>query len=617
MTRASLVRPSRHMRFPWVAVALVALVESVPGCGGATFQLAAQDNDRGALTAALAQRHLSDQPAPINAARVPRAFVALGGPRKQVVAYDLGAGKLLWRQPADVASRIAVGGSFVVELEGKQLVARDQTTGAITWHVDVPGAFVGVAADRDRAYVVWSAGDTSIGGGSGTVAAYDGATGSELWHERADGALGAPAAQGGVVYVPYLSQWLSLVDGATGKQLARLRGLDEQISMLRVTSTDAFYGSKQGVFHLDATSASGSRKGGTYASVTVPAQLEHTQYGVDAYDPVQSGYSAADRARVLWSGMLGAGGYAVHYFRFVFGFDANGAMTWAYSHPRTELVASDDTGAAIIAISQAGDVIALDPKTGVVRLDRAIGTSEPVLGATFDADGWTPPEPARTAADQDRARDPQAATIDALVAIARDHDARFDRVKQLAVQALAKLPGGEVTRELLDVLADARAPDKLKGDVVDLLVERRDPASLPVLAAQLATHDDFIAKTTPAALGPIAKAIAGLAGLQLDHEAVASALAALQSQLDAPATQVPDLVPVIAAMAAIGGGAERAALVSHLLLYHADDAIGGDPAWAHAIVTALEDHGSPAEREILRAVAADPKTRPALRDALH
>ena len=611
MTRASLVRPSRRMRSPWVAVALVALVESVPGCGGAAFQLTAEDNDRGALTAALARRQLPDQRAPINAARVPRAFIALGGPRKQVVAYDLEAGKLLWRQPADVTSRIAVGGSFVVELEGTQLVARDQATGAVTWHVAMPGAFVGLAADRDRAYVVWSAGDPSVGGGSGTVAAYDGATGSQLWHARADGALGAPAAQGGVVYVPYLSQWLSLVDGATGKQLARLRGLDEQISMLRVTSTDAFYGSKQGVFHLDAASTTGTRKAGTYASVSVPAQLEHAQYGVDAYDPVQSGYSAADRARILWSGMLGAdsGAYAVHYFRFVFGFDAKGALTWAYSHPRTELVASDDTGAAIVAISQAGDIVALDPNTGAVRLDRAIGTSEPVLGATFDADGWTPPEPARG----QEPSDPRAETIEALVAIARDHDERFDRVKQLAVQTLAKLPGGEVTRQLLDVLADPRAPDKLKGDVVDLLALRRDPASLPVLTAQLATHDDFIAKTTPVALGPVAKAIASLGGLQLDHAAVESALAALQSHLDAPTTQVPDLVQVIAAMAAIGGGAERAALVSHLLLYRADDAIGGDPAWAHAIVGALQDHGGPAERELLRAVAADPRTR----DALH
>ena len=576
------------------ALGLLALLAS---CGGSLFQLTSVDNNRGELTAALAHRALPDHASPVNNAGVPRVFVVLGGPRKQIVAYDLAAGNVMWRQPADVASRICVGGSFVAELEGKQLVGRDQRTGAETWHVDVRGDFVGLATDRDRAYLVWSE------RGNGAIAAYDGATGKELWHARADGVLGAPAAQSGVVYAPYASQWLSIIDGAEGKQLARVRGIDEQISMLRTTSTAAYFGSKQGVFVLDATAAAGTRKDGTYASVTVPNQLEHTQYGPDAYDAVQSGYSANDRARILWSGSLAGAPYAVAYFRFVFGFDPHGTLVWAYSHPRTELVASADTGAALVAISQTGDVVALDPKTGAVRLDRAIGTSEPVVGATFDADGWTPPN---------LQGEGKVETVEALVSIARDHDERFDRVKQLAVQALAKLPGGEVTRQLLDVLADPRAPDKLKDDVVELLIARKDPTSLTVLAAQLATHDDYLAKTQPIALGPVAKAIAGLGGAKLEPAAVASALSALESHLDAPTTQVPDLVPVIDAIAAIGGGAERAELSAHLLLYHADDTLGGDPAWGRAIVGALEQHGGPAERELLRAVVADPRTRPSL-----
>jgi hypothetical protein len=77
---------------------------------------------------------------------------------------------------------------------------------------------------------------------------------------------------------------------------------------------------------------------------------------------------------------------------------------------------------------------------------------------------------------------------------------------------------------------------------------------------------------------------------------------------------------VIDAMAAIGGGKERMALGSHLLLYHADDDLGSDPAWGKAIVLALENHGGPGERELLRQVAADPRTKPGLvaiiRDAL-
>jgi hypothetical protein len=56
------------------------------------------------------------------------------------------------------------------------------------------------------------------------------------------------------------------------------------------------------------------------------------------------------------------------------------------------------------------------------------------------------------------------------------------------------------------------------------------------------------------------------------------------------------------------------------LLYHADDDLGADAAWDRAIVIALENHGGPGERELLRQVAADPRTKPDLvaviRDAL-
>ncbi|HEX5062923.1 MAG TPA: hypothetical protein VFV99_26295, partial [Kofleriaceae bacterium] len=330
--------------------------------------------------------------------------------------------------------------------------------------------------------------------------------------------------------------------------------------------------------------------------------------------PVQQGYTAADRARVLWAGLptdsgpmkLAGDTYAVHYFRYVFGFDMAGEIVWAYSHPRVELVASDHTGNAIIAVSTNGDLVVLDPKTGAVRQRKNLGLGQQVVGATFDADGWSPPQ-----GDAEKVE-----TVVALVSIARDRDARFDRVKELAVSALAKLPGGEVTKELLSVLGDKRAPQKLKDTVVEMLAQRKDPAGLPVLTDQLAIHTDYIAKTEAESLGAVAKAIASLAGTKLDAKEVTPALAALQGHLDDPATQTPDLIMVIRAMAAIGGGAERPVLASHLLLYHADDEVGADAAWQTAIVTALDVHGGPGEHELLRQVAADPRTKQGLAAAI-
>ena len=392
------------------AALLAAFAVASAGCAHATFDIASSaDNDAPTLTAALARRQLPAAPGPLNVANQPRLFAVTGGTGAgaphAIVAFDLAGGKTLWTTNADVQSRIVVGGDFIVAREGAELVARDQASGAVRWHVAIPGAFIGAAADRERVYLAWR----DEAHNKWWLGAYDGAHGGSLWKADADGQLGAPAAQGGLVYAPFLNQWLSIVDGKTGQPLARVRGLDEQISTVRVTSQVAYFGSRQGVFRLDARAATGTRAGSSYAKVALPPQLERTFYGRDAYDPIHQQYTAADRAHLLWSAQPASpsatgplvfddGGYAIHYFRFVFGYAADGTMRWAYDHPRVELVASTDTGGAIAAISTQGEVVALDPKTGAVRWTGKLAGNATVLGATFDADGWrrpAPPTPAR------------------------------------------------------------------------------------------------------------------------------------------------------------------------------------------------------------------------------
>jgi hypothetical protein len=384
--------------------------------------------------------------------------------------------------------------------------------------------------------------------------------------------------------------------------------------MVRTTSQKAYFGSKRGVYMLDARAASGKRADATYAEAKIPKQLDRSSYGVDLYDNVQLGYTAADRARVLFSGVSTDAGpmkfagdmYAVHYFRYIFGFTLDGQLAWAYSHPRVELVATEHTGNVIVGVSSNGELVAIDPNTGAVRARRNLGTAGPVIGATFDADGWNP-----------QGEGEKVETAAALVQIIRDRDARFDRVKELAVASLAKLPGGQVTKEMLGVLADKRASVKLKDAVIDALAQRKDPASLPVLTEQLAVHADFIAKTEPASLGAVARAMGGLAGTKLDPKPVDEALAALQAHLEDPATAPIDLALVIKAMSAIGSGKERLVLASHLLLYHADDELGVDVTWQKAIVDALSTKPGPAERTLLQQVAADPRTQPGLTAAIN
>jgi len=594
-------------------VSLALLAALVTACGGAqTFGLTSDDNNRTALDRALAERKLTGKAAPINATGKPMLFAVLSGKPRRLVAYDLGAAKVLWSVDADVQSRIAIGDDFVAEREGGEVVARDVRDGKIRWKHAVSGDLMGITADADHAYVV-----VARSGGNHpvwTLAALDAGSGGQAWSADAPGQLGAPAAQGGIVMSPFLKQWLSILDARTGQPITRVRGIDEEIAFVETTSDGAWFGSRAGVYRLDQRAASGTRTDSTYGSVVLPKQLSRATWGPDAFDAVQAGYSAADRTRILWRGDVGGGdgplvfrdgGIVVHYFRFLFGFSTKGELRWAYSHPRVELVASDHAGPVIAAVSATGEVIAVDPASGALRWQGKLGVEGQVLGASFDADGWAP--------DGQVAAAPEASsTVAALVSIARDRDARFADVKELAVGALATLPGREVSTALLAMIQEQRTPPKLRDTAVEALVARRDAAALDAYAAALAVRQDYLAGTHPVAVGAVARVIAGLAGAELDGAARSAAIEALVVQLESPAIDAPDLIEVVHALAAIGNGAELPALRRQLLAYRADPAFATDAKLVKAVIDALLAHGGAEDRETLGFVADDPRTQDAV-----
>lgn len=587
---------------------LLCLLATTAACGGAqTFGLTSDDNNREALEQALALRKVPDHAGPRNTTGKPMVFAVLSGKARKLVAYDLAAGETAWTVDADVQSRVEVGSDFLVSKEGNDLVARNISDGKQRWKHAVSGDFVGASADADRAYLVSA--HTAGVKPTWTLLALDGKSGGEAWSADAPGQLGTPAAQGGVVMSPFLKQWLSILDASTGAPITRIRGIDEEIAFARVTSDAAWFGSAMGVFRLDDRAASGQRADASYGTVALPKQLSKATWAPDGFDPVQAGYSAADRTRVLWRAPASTsdgplvfqdGLVAVHYFRFVFGYTTTGELRWAYSHPRVELVASAHLGSVLGGVSQKGDVIALDPATGALMWQGALDLdpSVNVLGATFDADGWKP-----------EGEVPEAGgTVEALVAIARDRDARFADIKELAVSALASLPGKEVTESLLTMIQDERTPAKLRDTAVDVLAQRRDATALDVYAAALAVRTDFIAGTKPVAVGAIARVVAGLGGTELDAGARKNAVDALIGQLEDPQTDGAALVDVVRALTAIGAGAELPALRRQLLAYRADPAFSSNEALIKVVVDGLLGHGAAEDRQTVAFVADDART---------
>ncbi len=607
------MRAVNHHRHHGIASGyLLAALIAAAGCGGSgAFALSSEDNNPERLKEAFALVKAPKPGVPKNATGRAMAFLATGANKKankpkQLVAYDLVGKSELWRVAADVNSKVVVGSKFVAYRDGEShLVGLDVVTGKRLWKKSIGKGFLGAAADADRVFyvVISRSGSKPVW----WLVALSGASGSELWRADAPGQLGVPAARGGLVFSPFLKQWLAVLDASTGEQLTRIRGIDEEISFVRTTSDNVFFGSKVGVFLLDDRAASGKRAQSTYGTANLPKEFVRGHYHWDAFDVVQAGYSAYDRNRVLWRGAAEGDKLAfadnqvvAQSYRFFFAFDVTtGALRWAYSHPRVDVVGSTYLAGRIALVSTMGEFSALESATGKLVYSAKLGKGERILGVTFDADGWMPTE--SSAAEQ--------TTVAALAAIARDRDARFNTVKRFAIVALAQLPGGEVTRDLLALIRNERTPPKIYEKAAEVLVARREPAGMPHLVAGLEVHHDFITGTKPRAIGVVARAIAAMGDLELDGAMRGAAVDALLAHLRQPKTLASDLVEIIKALGAIGGGAELPPLRNFLLAYRADPAFSTRLGPVSAAIDVLLTRGGAGERELVGFVVTDKRSQ--------
>ena len=584
----------------------IALFALAAACGGSeAFKLTASDNNPERLEAAFA-RMGAPRTGPMNAGGRPIAYLVVRGSRGgELVAFDLAGKQERWRVAAEVSSKVAAGADFIAHTErDKELVARDPKTGAVLWRTRLGARFIGAAADGERLFY------TAGGGSRWVLTAVDGRSGKELWTADSPGALGAPSARGGLVFSPFVKQWLAILDARTGDALTRIRGIDEEITFVRTTGSNVFFGSRAGVFLLDRRAASGKRAQSTYGTATLPREFVRIHYGLDAFDPVQASYSAYDKNRILWNAhregralRFDGGRVVIHTYRFFFGFDAaSGALGWAYSHPRNDVVGSAHLGSAIAFCSSAGQLGALDPATGA-RIYQAVVPGQ-VVGVTFDADGWAPVE---------KSGDPQP-TATVLAAIARDPDARFEDVKKFAVAALAHQGNRQVTGDLIVIIQSESTPPALYEAAVESLVARRDPEGLPVLVAALDVHPDFLAGTQPRSIGVLARAIGSLGKAELDPAQRGRAVDALIAHLRAPETPAADLEGVVVALGAIGAGAEIAPLRRFVLMYRADPAFSSQVGALGAAIDVLVTRGGAAERELVSYLAEDARSQDSVRD---
>ncbi len=555
---------------------------------------------------------------PANATGRPLAVLWLRNP-DALAAVGLPEGRVLWRQAeTDLRTKVHVGRSNVYYVAGRgrdvRLVARGVRDGRIRWRAKLQvardQAVYGLAADGDRVYVVvGSTGAFVPGKWRSYVEAWDGRKGKRRWRRTAPGRLGAPAAARGHVFLPYRQQYLSVLDWGKGREVLRVRARKQFITFVRATPEGIFFGGEGGAFVLNARAASGLRERADFLTLNLGrtglkmlggGRGMRLAYYWDGYEPVMASYTAYDRNRLLWRADSRArflGRRAVlEYFRYFFGLDTEeGKLAWVHVESARDVASAAHVGSAILYVTSDGKFVALDPERGDRLWVARVGLKD-IAGATFDAEGFRPPEGHRTAA---------LPLTEALKRVVFDEDRRLAVAKLFAIGQLRGLKGAAVTRVLLRVLQDRKLPMSARLRAEQVLAERVSPESVPLLMKVLRVHFDYIEGTRPLAVGPVALALAKMR--------VRKAVPLLVEHLQDPNAPLSVVRSLVRALAQIGGPQVVSAFRQFLLDYRAAPEMEHAIRVLNEIARYLYESKGAAERQLLVFVGEDEHSLPALR----
>ena len=573
----------------------------VLGCAGTTPSSAVpRAGEKGDVAAALGR--MVPEPGVANGTGQPRAFLVVNGAHgPEIVGADLATGRVLWRQSDELGARIAVARAAVAYARPDgTLVARDLSSGALLWEHGLSGGRkrVGHTAGGDAVYDV----TTGSNPREIEIVRYDARGGGVSWRRELEGEAGAPVVRGGVVALPRRSQYVTLIDGESGRVLADILCREEAATFIRPRPEGLFFGSR-GVFLASPENALASHQGGGYVQATLPSFIR-PQYDRDLYRAGEGDYSAIDRNRLLWrldvegARVRFADGLVVaHSFRFFFGLDAaTGKLRWAHNHPREDAVASDRVGANVLYLAADGELGAVDARSGRLVWKGQIPAGGVVRGATLDAEGWAP-EANVKGGDQSLAH--------ALASILWDPDKRFQEVKQYAVDELARLKGPEVTVELLRALEATDLPAPVVQKATDALVDRRDPGSLELFGAALKVRSDYAEDRRAPRLDVLARAVAVTRAVAL--------VPTLLEHLRYPETDPAAVRDIADAALATEAREAVAPFQDYLLQYRADPGLLRAPGPVIAAAEVVLRLGGPGHRATLLYLADDPRTVEPLR----
>ena len=579
------------------------------GCGGHSFANLFPDNREADVAAVLARLGAATATGrPQNGLGRPVVVLSRGGDPQGLVAWDVEANARLWSVDRAVDSPPWIAGGAVLFRSGDELVSLSLRDGEELGTLDLDGLVLyGVgAADGLVAVTAGStAGGVAASFRSGRIWILDETLSRRAPTTDVDKLVGRPAVAGGMVFVPWDRQNITVLDGATGDELCRLVIGDEMVTWVFAAPEGVFYGGK-GAFRFTARSASGRRTTGTYRAMewSDPGFPGDPELWPDAFAGVTDGRpNARARARLTWYPGLSSGEtevafaddrlYFVYYRYLVAMRPGDRALQWVRGLD----------GPVAEAAAVPGGVFVVQ-ESGALRFLRAADGAEtwtgdgglPVARAGIDVAGWVPDGGAA------RGEDLRTQAMAALL----DPDAAAVPVRSLVLALFGRATDPGVSRDLLQVLRAPQMPVELRNEAAHALQLRPDGDGF--LRQALEDHYDYLRDRPAPPVAVIASA--------LRNRNAREAASALVAHLFDPETPPEAMEVLVRSIVALGDAAVVAPLQRFLRMYGADTEFNAFPNVLEAAAYGVAAHGGEAGLEFLEELADEWFTPRGLADVL-
>ncbi|HEX5657250.1 MAG TPA: hypothetical protein VFX59_08640 [Polyangiales bacterium] len=514
---------------------------------------------------------------------------------RAVFAYDIDAGKLLFREAAQVNALPSIAGELAVVPEATRITVRRLRDGSVVKELPLDGMhLVGADGDGTIAAVV-----LSTGGSINTHSRLVIFEGEKVRSDRTTTrALGSPAVLGGLAFVPHQRVHLSAID-PDGKELARARIGDDVASHAFRHQGEVYFG-EHGFYRLDEASERGPAQGAHYWKLAPALKLPGAPpLFMDSNAPPPPIESALYRVALSAlpgptpQGALGLADDALYlaFYKQLYSLTADAASAhWVYETD-SDVVGIRSVPGGLLALNADGVLVALDTQ--------GLPTHQAQLALK--------PIAARIRAE----RLPGASTGEAepltarLDKAARNPDTRLVPSRGFAAQLLRPIEDDEAARLLIKLCTDVESPPRVSEQACASLGERTF-ASQAVLDA-LAQHPSYLDRTPVPPVGALASAAL--------HAKDTRAVPLLGAQLFEPALPIEQVPQIFHALAGLGDPSAAIPLASFVRLYHAD---AGDDQFERVLVAgmdALIQLDPSRARQVLASLSTDQQGRGGVRVA--